>query len=98
MSKDENDGKGNQGGGGASGPKPKAYTIQVNGRQRVVDEKKQSYRDIVQLAYPDPNFETYMYTVTFLKGEGNREGDLVDGESVNVKDGMIFNVRRSDKS
>jgi len=82
-----------------TGDKPgKDYTIIVNGRERTVAEKKQSYRDIARLAYPDANFEQFLYTITFFKGESGHEGDLVEGETINVKDGMVFNVRRSDKS
>lgn len=73
-------------------------TIIVNGRKKEVFEKKQSYEDIVALAYPSPDFAKFLYTVTYMKGEGGKENDLIAGEHVNVKDGMIFNVRRSDKS
>lgn len=74
------------------------FQIKVNGRDRTVTEKKQSYRDIARLAYSDANFDQFLYTITFFKGENGKEGDLVEGEKINVKDGMIFNVRRSDKS
>jgi hypothetical protein len=76
----------------------KTYSIIVNGRAREVTEKKQSYRNIVSLAYTDPDFDKYLYTITYIKGEGGHEGDLIEGESVPVKDEMVFNVRRSDKS
>lgn len=80
------------------GKPEKSYTLIMNGRERTVTEKKQSYRDIAKLAYPDANFEQFLYTITYFKGEGGHEGDLVEGETINVKDGMVFNVRRSDKS
>lgn len=73
-------------------------TLAVNGRSRTVTEKKQSYRDIAKLAYPDANFDQFLFTITYFKGEGGHEGDLVEGEKVNVKNGMVFNVRRSDRS
>ncbi|WP_200957698.1 multiubiquitin domain-containing protein [Phenylobacterium sp. Root700] len=86
-------------GGKDKDPKPpKTYEIKVNSRPKTVTEKKQSYRDIARLAYPDADFEKFLYTIVYLKGEGGKEGDLVEGETVNVKDGMVFNVRRSDKS
>jgi len=74
------------------------FTIIVNGRPKVVAHKKQSYRDIARLAYPNADFSKYLYTITYFNGEGGREGDLVEGEIVKVKDEMVFNVRRSDKS
>ncbi|MDH7972516.1 multiubiquitin domain-containing protein [Sphingomonas sp. AR_OL41] len=80
------------------GKPDKGFTLTVNGRERIVTEKKQSYRDIAKLAYPDANFDQFLYTITYFKGEGGHEGDLVEGEKINVQDGMVFNVRRSDKS
>ncbi len=76
----------------------KPVDITVNGRPKTVTEKKQSYRQIAKLAYPDADFAKYLYTITFFNGEHGREGDLVEGEKVHVVDGMVFNVRRSDKS
>lgn len=76
----------------------KSITIIVNGRDREVTTKKQTYREIAALAYPGADFEQFLYTITFFKGERGHEGDLVEGETVNVKEGMVFNVRRSDKS
>jgi hypothetical protein len=74
------------------------FKIIVNGRPKPVDRRKQSYRDIARLAYPDADFDKFIYTITFFNGVHGQEGDLVEGETVKVKDGMVFNVRRSDKS
>ena len=76
----------------------KTVIIKVNGRSRTVPKKKHSYREIALLAYPDANFENFKYTITYLKGVHGAEGDLVEGEKIEVKNGMVFNVRRSDKS
>jgi Multiubiquitin len=78
--------------------KDKTITLRVNGRERTVTSKKQSYRDIAKLAYPDADFDKFMFTITYFKGESEKEGDLVEGETINVKDGMVLNVRRSDRS
>lgn len=78
----------------------KEFTIIVNGRQKVVSQKELSFLEVVQLAFPGavPN-DTTVYTVTFKKGEGDKpEGTLVAGDTVKVKDGMIFNVTATDKS
>lgn len=83
-------------GGGHGGDH--GYDIKVNGRPRTVQQKKQSYRDIAKLAYPDADFEKFKYTITYLNGVDGAEGDLEEGEKVEVTDGMVFNVRRSDKS
>ncbi|MEP7457510.1 multiubiquitin domain-containing protein [Phyllobacterium sp. SB3] len=76
----------------------KTVIIKVNGRSRTVPKRKHSYREIALLAYPDADFENFKYTITYLKGVHGAEGDLVEGEKIEVKKGMVFNVRRSDKS
>lgn len=76
----------------------KTVTIKVNGRPRTVPKRKHTYREIALLAYPGADFENFKYTITYLKGVHGAEGDLVEGEKIDVKNGMIFNVRRSDKS
>lgn len=76
----------------------KTVTIKVNGRSRTVEKRKYTYREIAAIAYPNPDFDKYNYTTTYLHGIDGAEGDLVEGESIKVKNGMVFNVRRSDKS
>lgn len=77
---------------------PKTVTIKVNGRPRTVEKRPHSYREIAAIAYPNPDFENFNYTITYLHGVHGAEGDLVEGETIQVKKGMVFNVRRSDKS
>lgn len=77
---------------------PKTVTIKVNGRSRTVEKRRHTYREIAKIAYPDADFENFNYTITYLHGVDGAEGDLVEGESIQVKKGMVFNVRRSDKS
>lgn len=77
----------------------KAFTITVNTRQETVTSKKISFDEVVNLAYGTPDYGTKAYTVTYSKGEDKKpKGSLVQGDSVNVKDGMIFDVIRTDKS
>lgn len=76
----------------------KMVTIKVNGRTRTVEKRQHSYREIAAIAYPNPDFENFNYTITYLHGVHGAEGDLVEGETIQVKKGMVFNVRRSDKS
>jgi hypothetical protein len=78
----------------------KEVTIIVNTREKKWDKKEISYKEVVVLAFgsysDDPNV---VYTVTYSKGERpHQEGSLVKGESVKVKDGMIFNVTQTNKS
>lgn len=78
----------------------KPTTIVVNGRQKEVTAKELSFVDVVRLAFEDAVFnDTTVYTVTYKRGHGNKpEGTLVEGDTVKVKEGMIFNVARTDKS
>lgn len=76
----------------------KTYSIIVNGRPREVSDHKLTYLQAVQLAYPgEVPTETIVFTVTYSNPHG-RDGSLTDGESVVVKDGMILNVRKTDRS
>ncbi len=79
---------------------PKSAAIIVNGRQKLTMTKELSFEDVVRLAFDDAVFnDVTIYTITFKRGHGEKpEGTLVEGESVKVKDGMIFNVARTDKS
>ncbi len=80
--------------------KPKLVTIIVNTRPHTVPKDELSFEELAQLAYPDsPGGENVSFTITYRKGHGNKpEGSLVAGQSVKVKEGMIFNVVRTDKS
>jgi hypothetical protein len=75
-------------------------TIIVNGRPRVVNKRSLSFFEIVRLAFPDakPAPET-IFTVVYKNGpDENPQGSLVEGQSVNLKDRMIINVTKTDKS
>lgn len=78
----------------------KEYKIIVNGREKVVTKKELSFAEVVALAFDNPpQGENIVITITYRRGEGNKpEGSLVEGETVKIKDGMIFNVAATDKS
>jgi hypothetical protein len=76
---------------------PKEVTIIVNGREKKVAKGDISFAEVVALANLPSNPNT-IFTVTYRRGEGNKEGALVEGETVKVKEGMIFNVTPTDKS
>lgn len=81
------------------GGKDKKVTIIVNAREKKWEDKEISYRQVVELAYGSySENENTVYTVTFSKGVDPKEGSLVKGQITKVKDGMIFNVTRTDKS
>ena len=69
----------------------------MNGREKEVDHKVVSFAEIVALANL-PGDENTIFTVTYKKGRTGAEGTLVDGDTVKVKNGMIFNVTATSKS
>lgn len=79
---------------------PVAITIFVNGRPREVHQPRLSYWEVVKLAFPDavPS-DQVIYTIDYSCGpHANPEGAMVDGQHVQIKDGMKFYVTPTDKS
>ncbi len=80
----------------------KPITVIVNGTEKVLPEGTRvlTYEDVVKLAYGTYNSsESVIYTVVFSNGPvENKKGTLVKGDTARVKEGMVFNVGRSDKS
>ena len=78
----------------------KHFKLIINTREKTWDNSSISYKDAVILAFgsysEDPNT---IYTVDYFKGpKENPEGSLTKGQSVEVKNGMIFNVTETHKS
>jgi hypothetical protein len=82
-----------------SGP-PKAYHIIVNGRKKEVSTKTLTFDQVVALAFnPVPSGPNVQFSVTYRKGpKKNHEGTMTEGETVRIKDGMIFDVTETNKS
>lgn len=80
--------------------KKKQVTIIINGREFEVEKDKISFEKIIELGLGEykPS-ENTAYTVSYSKGENTKpKGQLVVGDKVMVKEGMIFNVSRTNKS
>lgn len=80
--------------------KKKTVTIIINGREFEVEKKKISFEEVVRFSFGEynPN-ENTAYTVSYSKGEDKKpKGQIVAGDNVMVKEGMIFNVSRTNKS
>lgn len=76
----------------------KTSTIIVNGRQREVTGHQLTYQQVVKLAFPDdqpdPNI---VYTVAYANPHG-KDGTLAEGQDVQIKEGMVFNVTKTNRS
>lgn len=76
----------------------KTCTIVVNGRPREVIGQSISYSEVVRLAFPDDQTnDAIEYTVAYANPHG-KDGTLVNGQGVHVKEGMIFNVSKTNRS
>lgn len=78
--------------------KKKTVTIVVNARPHEIEKDQISFDEVVTLSGipQDPNTE---FTITYTRGHGDKpQGQLVAGETVKVKEGMIFNVTATNKS
>jgi hypothetical protein len=75
-------------------------TIIVSGRKKTWSSKEISFEQVVALAFdPVPSGPYIVITVAYRRGERKKPaGTLSEGESVKVKDGMIFDVTATDKS
>lgn len=75
-------------------------TIIVNTKPFEVPKEEITFEEVVSFAFGSATGgENVAFTVTYRRGQGNKPaGSLVEGGSVKTKDGMIFNVTKTDKS
>jgi hypothetical protein len=78
----------------------KVFAIAVNAQKKEVAEPKLTFDEVVKLAYPiPPEGQNILFTIKYRKGPAvNPKGSLLEGQSVRVKDGMIFDVTPTDRS
>lgn len=74
--------------------------ILVNAEPIEVHRRSLSFEDVVRLAYPEASFaENIGWTVTYSRGPSqNTEGGMVMGQTLILKQGMVVNVRCTDRS
>ncbi len=75
-------------------------TIIVNGRSKEVTKRELSFEEVIDLAYNSnpPTGPNVVITVTYSKGVDGAHGSLLPGQTVEVKPGMVLNVKATDKS
>ncbi len=81
-------------------PHRRVFTIIVNGRKKTIEKDELSFDEVVRLAFnPVPSGPNIMFTISYGHGpKANPEGELLEGGTVKIKDGMVFCVTPTDKS
>lgn len=80
-------------------PEPKLVEIYVNGTEYSVPKGKISYEQLLTLIDAPALPENQRYSVQYSKGQpGKPTGTLIEGESVEVKKGMEFDVTPANRS
>jgi len=76
------------------------HFIIVNARRKTVTGRKISFEKVVKLAFPDgPPTPQTVYTVAYSNGPPrNPEGKMVAGQTVRIRDGMVFDVTETSRS
>lgn len=75
------------------------FTIIVNGRSKKWTKDKISYDELVALSgLPLPEGPNPGFTITYHNGPDHSDGTVVPGQSVKVRNGMIFNVTPTNQS
>ena len=72
----------------------------INGREKVVTDKQFTFKELIYLTFANtPQGPNVCFTVTYRNGpRKNPEGTMVEGDTVKIKKGMVFNVTATDKS
>lgn len=88
MSQHSENGKGNQ---------DQFVNIIVNSRPKKVYGERISYEEVVELAFSDQVDPNIVYTVVYA-GPQTVDGTLVAGQSVAIRNGMKFDVNKTNRS
>lgn len=75
----------------------KTYRITVNGVAKTVDHEVLTYDEVVRLEFPSPDPNT-IYSVSFEKAKEPKEGELLPGQSVTIKENTEFDVDDTGRS
>ena len=76
------------------------FDIIVNAEQHHLEKKRTSFEQIVKLGFPTPpSGQNILFTVTYYNGpKVNPDGVLTANKTVKIKNGMVFNVKATDRS
>jgi len=77
----------------------KLVTIIVEGTEHPWPKDEITYAEVVTLEDPEyPQHPERVYSITYERAHGEKQGVLPKGGSVKVKDGMIFYVKDTGES
>lgn len=81
-------------------PAAHEYTIIVNARKKEVHTDEMTFEHVVDLAFDGkaPVGRDIVITVTYRRAAHDRQGTLMPGQEVQIKNGTVFNVTATDKS
>lgn len=89
---------GNEGPGGDHGHDDQVAIV-VNGRAKKWTKDKISYDELVALSgLPLPSGPNPGFTITYHNGPDHSDGTVMPGRSVEVRNGMVFNVTPTNQS
>jgi hypothetical protein len=75
----------------------KTYKVVVNGTPTDVDQEVLSFDEVVSLAFPNPDANT-IYSISFEHAKEPKEGELLPGQSVTIKQNTEFDVDDTGRS
>lgn len=78
----------------------KVVTIYINGTVKHVEKGRLSYEEIVALAFDSPpTGDKVQITIQYSRGHSSKpKGTLVEGQSVEIVEGMEFDVTATNRS
>lgn len=78
----------------------KDVTIYINGTPKTVKKERLSFEELVALAFdPVPTGDGVQFTIQYSRGHSDKpKGSLIEGQSVQVKEGMEFDVTSTNRS
>jgi hypothetical protein len=75
----------------------KTYKLTVNGVEHTVDHEVLTFDEIVALAFPNADPNT-IFSVSFDHAREPKEGELLKGQSVTIKQNTEFDVDDTGRS
>ena len=75
----------------------KTYKITVNGVEHILDHEVLSFDEVVALEFPNADPNT-IFSVSFDHAKEPKEGELLKGQSVTIKQNTEFDVDDTGRS